>query len=123
MKKQRPKRKIAHTRTFIKPGEYYEDCSCHPCLCTWSEDSEISGISLIDGSEPRSCDIEHCGVTRLTFRQALRWKFFGPPGLVVRARIPQDKRWWPESFIGRIFPIPIPKEFLVSASGKPRREG
>jgi hypothetical protein len=38
----------------IKPGDYYEDCGYHPCICVSvnAEDDEILGISLVDGSYP-----------------------------------------------------------------------
>lgn len=49
----------------IKPGDIYEDCGYHPVLCTWRDGDEVAGISLIDGSRPRSCSLSHCGVVRL----------------------------------------------------------
>jgi len=54
-------------------GGIYEDCSYHPCLCTAVdvEDDEMRGISLIDGSGPRSCSIKYCGPIPLTLEQAL----------------------------------------------------
>jgi hypothetical protein len=49
-------------------GDIYEDCACHPVLCTAVdyENDDISGISLVDGSYPRSCSLRHCGVRKLT---------------------------------------------------------
>jgi hypothetical protein len=49
----------------IVPGDIYEDCAYHPVLCTWREGDEVAGISLIDGSHPRSCSLAHCGVVKL----------------------------------------------------------
>jgi hypothetical protein len=50
----------------------YEDCSFHPCLCTSvAADGEVNGISLIDGSAPRACDLENCGVEVLTVADVL----------------------------------------------------
>lgn len=47
----------------FKPGDYYEDCAYHPCLCIAVDgQGGISGISLVDGSSPRCCDIAQCGV-------------------------------------------------------------
>ncbi len=63
-----------HTR--IKPGDIYEDCQYHPCLCIGIDDETddigVWGISLIDGSYPRSCSLEHCGVIKMTPEDA--WK-------------------------------------------------
>ena len=80
----------------MKPGEYYEDCNFHPCLCVRSKDDVIYGISLIDGSFPRCCDANHCGVIKLSFKQAMDRKFYGPPDPEVIARFPKDRRWWIE---------------------------
>jgi hypothetical protein len=56
-------------------GCIFEDCSFHPVLCTGIEeapdgDSGLFGISLIDGSAPRSCSVLHCGPALLTLEQA-----------------------------------------------------
>lgn len=74
----------------ISPGEYYEDCSYHPCLCIRVYEDEVSGVSLVDGSYPRSCSIVGCGIRKLTFDEALQWKFYGPSDLEVEA----ERRWW-----------------------------
>ena len=68
------------SETSLKPGDFYEDCAYHPCLCisTDREEDNISGISLIDGSFPRSCSFVHCGVRKLSREEAMHWKFFGP---------------------------------------------
>jgi hypothetical protein len=55
----------------ISPGEIYEDCAFHPVLCTRNDGEEIEGISLIDGSFPRSCDLRHCGVVKLSVADVL----------------------------------------------------
>jgi hypothetical protein len=49
----------------ILPGDLYEDCSFHPVLCTHNDGETLNGISLIDGSGPRSCDLRYCGVIKL----------------------------------------------------------
>lgn len=58
----------------IQPGDIYEDCAYHPCLCTEVEDEgddiSVSGISLIDGSYPRPCSLNHCGVIKMTLEEA-----------------------------------------------------
>lgn len=54
-------------------GDIYEDCCHHPVLCTsvnYDEDT-IEGISLLDGSQPRSCSLQHCGVRRLSVAEVL----------------------------------------------------
>jgi hypothetical protein len=80
----------------FQPGDYYEDCAFHPCLCIRVdrdiEDDGLLGVSLVDGSYPRSCSLRHCGVRKLTFAEALHWRFFGPKDQSV----PYEKRWWPD---------------------------
>ena len=77
----------------LQPGDYYEDCAFHPCLCTRVNDDEINGISLVDGSSPRGCSAGHCGVRKLTFAEALHWKFFGPQD----QKVPAESQWWYEN--------------------------
>lgn len=78
----------------IAPGDYYEDCAFHPCLCVAvnREDDEILGISLVDGSYPRACSIRHCGPQLLTLKEAIDWKLNGP----VIGEVPKNKQWWKE---------------------------
>jgi hypothetical protein len=71
-------------------GDYYENCSYVPCLCIRIRTDEVTGISIVDGSNPHLCSIEFCGVRKLSFAEAMHWKFYGPLDLFV----PQDKRWW-----------------------------
>jgi hypothetical protein len=78
----------------IQPGDYYKDCAFHACLCTHSTDAEVDGISLIDGSSPRSCDIGPCGVRKLSLEECLAIRKNGPIEPENRERIPQEKRWW-----------------------------
>ena len=49
----------------INPGDIYEDCAFHPVLCTHNDGEVIMGISLIDATSPRTCDLKHCGVIKL----------------------------------------------------------
>ena len=78
----------------IKPGDLYEDCSYHPVLCVGIDykNDEIWGISLIDGSQPRSCSILHCGIRKLSIDEAWAVKQYGPSDLEVRQRIKHG--WW-----------------------------
>jgi hypothetical protein len=58
----------------ITVGGIYEDCSFHPCLCILIQGDDIEGISLVDGSSPRSCSVAHCGPTALTVSEAVSIK-------------------------------------------------
>lgn len=55
-------------------GDIYEDCSYHPVRCTEInyEGDDISGVSLLDGSGPRSCSLTHCGIRKLTRQEAAK---------------------------------------------------
>src|SRR3954471_8810608 len=80
----------------LKPGDIYEDCAFHPVLClgvSYKTD-DLWGISLIDGSYPRSCSLVHCGVRKLTPKEAWLIKTSGPPDREDRERISPDRRWW-----------------------------
>ena len=46
---------------IICPGDIYEDSAFHPCLCIEANKDDIWGISLIDGSYPRSEDSQISG--------------------------------------------------------------
>lgn len=46
----------------ISPGDIYEDSAYHSCLCLEVNGYEVWGISLVDGSYPRSDDIALGGV-------------------------------------------------------------
>ncbi len=59
------------TSDRILPGDIYEDTDYHPVLCTEADEDDVSGISLIDGSAPRSCSLSHCDVQRLSVVEAL----------------------------------------------------
>ena len=79
---------------IISPGEIYEDCSYHPCLCLGTGNGEVWGISLIDGSYPRSCDLRMCGVRILTLEEAWEIKRNGPTDAEVKADYSVESRWW-----------------------------
>ena len=57
------------SKRAIKVGEVYWDCAYHPVLCTESDGEDVAGISLFDGSGPRSCSIYNCGATKLNSDQ------------------------------------------------------
>ena len=75
----------------IQPGDIFEDCRYHPCLCyDISDDGKaIFGISLVDGSTWQ-CSISHCGVRKLTPAEAWRWKSEGPADVEFRP----GEGWW-----------------------------
>jgi len=86
----------AQRQLRIKPGDIYESCSYHPVLCLGVDykGDEIWGVSLIDGSFPRSCSLVHCGVRKLTPKQAWAIKRGGPEDPEEAARISGEARWW-----------------------------
>jgi hypothetical protein len=55
----------------IVVGGLYEDCSYHPCLCTYIVGDTVEGVSLIDGSAPRSCSLADCDPTVLMTHEAV----------------------------------------------------
>ncbi|MGW3415681.1 hypothetical protein [Streptomyces sp. NPDC000888] len=72
-----PKETDPHNPTGIRVGDIYEDCSFHPILCTDIDDDGgvvLSGISLIDGTFPRSCDARHCGPIRIAVEDVMAIK-------------------------------------------------
>lgn len=56
---------MRRARARIKPGDIYEDCAYHPVLCLHNDGDAVRGVSLIDGTWPRSCSLDHCGVVKL----------------------------------------------------------
>jgi hypothetical protein len=71
--------KVVRQPGDIQPGDLFEDCRYHPCLCyEISDDGDgIFGISLVDGSTWQ-CSISGCRVRKLTPAEAWRWKSEGP---------------------------------------------
>jgi hypothetical protein len=82
---------LVHHPGDIQPGDIFEDCRYHPCLCYDVSDdgNAILGISLVDGSTWQ-CSISHCGVRKLTPAEAWRWKSKGPADVEFEA----GDRWW-----------------------------
>jgi hypothetical protein len=75
----------------IVPGDLFEDCRYHPCVCYDVGDppaDSVFGISLIDGSTWQ-CSIVKCRVRKLTPAEAWRWKSEGPPV----EDLPPEERW------------------------------
>jgi hypothetical protein len=72
---------LVHKPGDIVPGDLFEDCRYHPCLCYDVGDppsDSVFGISLIDGSTWQ-CSIAKCRVRKLTLAETWRWKSEGPP--------------------------------------------
>ena len=82
------------TTEDIAPGKIYEDVFYHPCLCVGIESGMAWGISLIDGSYPRSCDLQVSGIRELSVVEAWEIKTRGPTDPEVRASFSADQRWW-----------------------------
>jgi hypothetical protein len=74
----------------LKPGDLYEDSLRHPCLCVNKKGSEISGISLVDGSYPRTDDLEHSRLRKLSVDEAWHWRISGPRDV----ELSPQQRWW-----------------------------
>lgn len=60
----------------IRVRDFYVDCNYHPVLCIESDyrNDYVGGISLIDGSMPRSCSPSHCDPERISARRAIEIK-------------------------------------------------
>jgi hypothetical protein len=123
----------AHRKLKLKPGDIYEDCAFHPVLCLgvdYTKD-EVWGVSLVDGTHPSSCSLIHCGIRRLTPRQAWEIKMRGPRQENGLTPISRDKQWWSEGsakdqsrvrLVGPRRPPPsTPAEAGNSATFKKRR--
>jgi hypothetical protein len=89
----------AHKKLSIKPGDIFESCSYHPVLCIGVDykNDNIWGVSLINGQYPMSCSLLHCGVKKLTPKQAWLIKVTGPVDVEVRESFSPDNRWWSKS--------------------------
>jgi hypothetical protein len=75
----------------LRPGDFYEDAYYHPCIClsVSFEEDEVTGISLVDGSVPRSASIKHGFVRKLTLEEVAHYRFFGP----MDATLESDHDW------------------------------
>lgn len=78
----------------IAPGQIYEDGFFHPCICIDIDCGIAYGISLIDGSYPRGCDIYLGGIRLLTPAEAWQIRLHGPSDPADREAIDPASRWW-----------------------------
>jgi hypothetical protein len=113
----------AFKQLALKPGDIYESCSYHPVLCLGVDykQDEIWGISLIDGAHPMSCSLVHCGIRKLTPRQAWEIKTHGPSGSEAKASIPPAKRWWNARTSSSPFKVGLSGPRRESSSATPVR--
>ncbi len=74
----------------LKPGDLYEDSLKHPCLCVNRNGTEVSGISMVDGSYPRCDDLNHTTLRRLTVEEAWHWRIHGPRD----RELSPHQQWW-----------------------------
>ena len=74
-------------------GRIYEDCAFHAVLCTAFDGDDLVGISLIDGSYPRSCSVAHCGPVPLTLEQAVRVRTHFDEWVRARRAAPDSLPW------------------------------
>jgi hypothetical protein len=86
--------KTIKTTRELRPGDFYEDCAYHPCLCIATRRGTVEGISLVDGSYPRNCGVPHCGVRKLTFKEAVTWKLHGPPDVPPEIEMTDAQKYW-----------------------------
>ncbi len=80
----------------LSVGDIYEDCAYHPVRCTSIdfEEDDITGISLVDSSGPRSCSLYHCGVRKLSEEEAQNIVKNGPSDPEALKAISKDEQWW-----------------------------
>lgn len=78
----------------IRPGDFFEDCAYHPCLCVSSGAGVVDGISLVDGSFPRNCGVPQCGVRKLTAAEAITWLLYGPPDVPPEIAMTDEQKYW-----------------------------
>jgi len=71
----------------INPGDIYEDCAFHPVLCTHNDGEVVMGISLIDATSPRTCDLKHCGVVKLSVTDVIAARANWPSYLARRQEV------------------------------------
>lgn len=76
----------------INPGDIYEDCAFHPVLCTHNDRGVLMGISLIDATTPRTCDLKHCGVIKLSIDDVIAARTDWPGYLARREAGPEPRR-------------------------------
>ena len=74
----------------IAVGAIYEDAFYHPCLCIGNDGETVWGISLVDGTYPRSEDLQRSGLRTLSPEEAWIWRTKGPQDVELESKY----RWW-----------------------------
>jgi hypothetical protein len=74
----------------IDIGEIYEDVFYHPCICIGCDEFQVWGISLVDGSYPRSVDVKVSAIRKLTPEEAWHWRTKGP----IDPDTEVADKWW-----------------------------
>jgi hypothetical protein len=84
-RKEKVSKELFFSRYHI--GAIYEACSLHPCYITEVDFYDISGKSILDGSEPHNCSMTSCGVFLMNKKQIKRaieaWESKGERGLTI----------------------------------------
>ncbi len=111
-------------RCFIKPGDIYEDCSYHPCVCLiaqtycaprgwrrwlgYAYDADLTGISLWDLSI-RSCSARHCAPDRMNSVDLLVSLYYhnSDKTLLNNPELQESIQQWKDSKLAAEY-IPVP---------------
>lgn len=84
----------------INLGEVYEDCAYHPVYCTEADKWDVAGISLFDGSGPRSCSIRHCAPRLMSKKEVILRVKYREDWLKAQAKFKLD---WSVDHYARLF--------------------
>jgi hypothetical protein len=82
-------------RVAIEPGQLYMDRKYHPCVCIEASKFHVWGVSLVDGSTPRTCDSRDGTILNLSAQEAYLLRTAGPHAIGIPNPIPDDQAWWP----------------------------
>lgn len=78
----------------IHPGEFFEDCGYRPCVCLFSNEEMVWGLSVVDG-DYAACAYSGCAPKKLTFKQFLEYVMYGPPKTRCdTSKWDKKNRWW-----------------------------
>jgi len=94
------------TETYIKPGDYFENCGFAPALCLSIELDDkgeldtVHGISLVTGKFC-TCSVGGCAPRKVTFEAARKMRLLGQDVDYIKAvESPSvdtwkaEHRWW-----------------------------
>jgi hypothetical protein len=86
---------IRTNRALIEPGQLYLDRKYHPCVCIETSKFHVWGVSLVDGSMPRTCDSREGEILNLSAQEAYLLRTAGPQAIGLPNLVPADQAWWP----------------------------